>query len=475
MPHYIAERLAAEDASYLLFESPNAHMHLAWVWLFDGGSLVRPDGGVDIEAVRRHVAARLFRFPRFRQRLAWTPIEGRPAWVDDESFKLRYHVQHAALPEPGDEARLRIMVSQVVSQPLDRSKPLWELWVIEGLPDRRFAVVTKIHHCMMDGRSTVDLMRGLLDVVPHAVPEEAGDWIPRPAPGPEALLRDGLVDRARVALQAVQASARWLGGGAWRDAIEIGGEVLRASLAPPPATPLNRPVGPHRIVSWVRMPLVDLERAALRAGCGVQDLGLAAVSGAVMRLLARAGTRVTGDEIRVVVPVAAADARDGAGNRTAAAVISLPVALGDVRRRLRAVSRVLAEARRDGQLHNFDFLLQVAALGGRLGLGAGLAARRRLYGCNLIVGDIPAPRAPVHLLDARLVAAYPLVPLLDDQGLGLAFSAYDGGYHVGLVADWEIVPDLEVFASDLRAELDLVCAAAFATPRPVARGAQGGS
>ena len=472
MPHYIAERLAAEDASYLLFESPNAHMHLAWLWIFDGGSLVRRDGGVDIDAVRRQVAARLFRFPRFRQRLVWTPVEGRPAWVDDETFKLRYHVQHAAVPEPGDEARLRTMVASIVSQPLDRSKPLWELWVVEGLPEGRFAVVTKIHHCMMDGRSTVNLMKGLLDATPRALPEEATEWIPRPAPGPGALLRDGLVERARVAVQAAQASARWLGGGAWRDAVDVGGEVLRAALAPPPETPFNRPIGPHRMVSWVRAPLLDLERGALRGGCTVQEIGLAAVSGALMRLLARSGRRVTGDEIRVVVPVTGPSAGPRAaatGNRTDAAVVSLPVALGDVRRRLRAVTRVMSEARREGRLHNFDFLLQVAGLGGRLGLGAGLAVRRRLYGCNLVVGEIPGPKTPVHLLDARLVAAYPFVPLLDDQGLGLAFSTYDGGYHVGLAADWEIVPDLETFAQDLRVELDAVREAAATIPRAVPR------
>jgi diacylglycerol O-acyltransferase len=201
---------------------------------------------------------------------------------------------------------------------------------------------------------------------------------------------------------------------------------------------------------------------------------LTAVAGAVMRLLARAGARVAGDEIRVVVPVVTAPGEvrpASAGNRTDAAVVSLPVAQGDVRRRLRAVSRAMAEARREGRLHNLDFLLQVAALGGRLGLGAGLAARRRLYGCNLVVGEIPGPKTPVHLLDARLVAAYPLVPLLDDQGFGVAFSSYDGGYHVGLAADWEIVPDLETFAHDLRAELDAVCEAAATLPRPVARGA----
>lgn len=475
MPRYVAERLAAEDASYLLFENPNAHMHLAWVWVFAGGSLARVDGGVDIDRIRRHVAARLFRFPRFRQRLAWSPLEGRPAWVDDEGFKLLYHVQHAALPDPGDEARLRMLAASLVSQPLDRSKPLWELWVIEGLPEGRFAVVTKIHHCMMDGRSTVNLMKGLLDATPHAEPEEAADWIPRPAPGPEALLRDGIVERTRVAVEAVQASGRWLAGrDAWRQAVDTGGEVIRAALAPPPTTPFNRPIGPHRLVSWLRYPLADLERAGAHAGATVQELGLTAVAGAVMRLLACTGTRVAGDEIRVVVPVAVpADAPATApGNRTDAAVVSLPVAQGNVRRRLRAVMRAMAEARRGGRLHNLDFLLRVAGIAGRIGLGVGLAARRRLYACNLVVGDIPGPRTPVHLLDASLVAAYPLVPLLDDQGLGIAFSTHDGGYHAGLAADWEILPDLEAVTRDLRAELDAVCEAATTTPRPVpARGA----
>jgi len=431
------------------------------VWIFEGGALVRADGGVDIAAIRQHVGARLFRFPRFRQRLVWTPLEGHPAWVDDETFKLRYHVQHAALPDPGDEARLRMMAASVVSQPLDRSKPLWELWVIEGLPARRFAVVSKTHHCMMDGRSTVDLMNGLLDARPVARPEEPPDWIARPAPSAEALLRDGIVERVRLAAHAARESGQWLvGPQAWRQAFDVGGEVVRAALAPPPATPFNRPIGPHRVVNWARVEFDALERAGKQLGGTVQDVALAAVAGAVARLLARTGARVTGDAIRVVVPVTARPASDPGvpGNRTDAGVVSLPVGERDVRRRVRAIARATTEARREsGGLHNLDFLLRVAGIGGRSLLGLGLAARRRLYGCNLVVSDIPGPREPMHLLDARLVAAYPLVPLLDDQGLGIAFSAYDGGYHAGLVADWEIVPDLEAITRDLCAEFDELC------------------
>jgi len=468
MPHYVAERLRAEDASFLLFESPNAHMHLSWVWIFEGGTLTSPDGGVDIAAIRQHVAARLVRFPRFRQRLVWSPIEDHPAWVDDGSFKLRYHVQHAALPHPGDEAGLRTMAASIVSQPLDRSKPLWELCVVEGLPDRRFAVVSKTHHCMMDGLSTVDLMNGLLDARPLARPEEPPDWIARPAPTPGALLRDGIVERVRLSAQTARESRQWLADPqAWRQALDVAGEVVRAALAPPPVTPFNRPIGPHRLVHWVRMPLDLVDRASRQLGCTVQDVALAAVAGAIARLLARAGTRISGDEIRVVVPVAAHPESDPSarGNRTDAGVVSLPLAERDPRRRVRAVARATAEARREsGGLHNLDFLLRVAGIGGRALLGLGLAARRRLYGCNLVVSDIPGPTEPMHLLDARLVAAYPLVPLLDDQGIGIAFAAYNGGYYAGLATDWEIVTDLEAVAQDLCAEFGELCRAA-AAPR----------
>jgi len=467
MPHYVAERLRPEDASFLLFESPHAHMHLSWVWIFEGGSFTGADGGVDIAAIRQHVAARLVRFPRFRQRLAWTPVEGYPAWVDDETFKLRYHVQHAALPDPGDEARLKTVAAAIVSQPLDRSKPLWELWAIEGLADGRFAVVLKTHHCLMDGLSTVDLMQGLLDAAPRSRPDEPTDWIPRPAPGPLALLRDGVVERARRAAHLAAESRHWLHDlHAWRRAVDVAEHVIGAGIVRPPATSLNRPVGPHRLVNWLRLPHEGLRRAGERLGGTVQDVALAAVAGAIGRLFARSASRSAGDAIRVVVPITAAgESHPGApGNRTEAAVVALPISERDPRRRVRAIARATTRARREGTgLHNLDFLLHTAGLAGASMLGLGLAARRWLYACNLVVTDIAGPAHPLHLLDARLVEAYPLVPLLDDQGLGIAFATYDGAYHAGLVADWEILPDLAGVTDDLREEFSALAGAADAS------------
>ena len=271
MPHYIAERLKPEDASFLLFESPNAHMHLSWVWIFTVG----PHAHRRRRRHRHDPSARGARgcsdFPRFRQRLAWTPVEGHPAWVDDETFKLRYHVQHAALPDPGrrDAAaaspRSRSSRSRSIA-----SKPLWELWVIEGLPDGRFAR-RREDPPLHDGRPLDgDLMNGLLDRdAARPRPEEAADWIPRPAPGPEALLRDG-ARRARAARRAGAAGSRRAGSAVAH--LARGGRDRRRGRARSGARTAARDAvqpsdraAPHGELA-ARCRSVDLERAALRLG-----------------------------------------------------------------------------------------------------------------------------------------------------------------------------------------------------------------
>jgi WS/DGAT/MGAT family acyltransferase len=457
MPHYAADRLSAEDASYLFFESPGAHMHLAWTWVFEGGSLVAADGGVDIAAIRRHVAARLVRFPHFRQRLVWTPVEGHPVWVDDESFKLPYHVRHVALPDPGDEARLKIMTAAIVSQPLDRSRPLWELWVVEGLAGGRFAIVAKTHHCMADGRSTVNLMTGLLDTTPRVHDDEPSDWLPRPAPGAALLVRDGLVERATHAARILADGAEALGRPArWLGAARFAGEVLQAAARRPERAPFNQPIGPHRLVNWTAVRLAPLRALAAALDANTQDVALAAVAGGLTKFLARTGVHIPGGRLRVVVPLARRDGdADDLGNRTMAGVVALPIGTEPPRQRVRTIARATTAARGDAaRLGNFDVPLRVLGLGGRQTLALGLAVRRRLFACNLVVTDVAGPPAPVYLRDARLVETYPFVPLLDDQGLGLGVAAYDETCFVGLVADWEIVPNLAQLTDDVRAAFD---------------------
>jgi len=472
MAHYAYERLSAKDVSFLLFETPNTPMHLAWTWIFDGGPLVGRDGGVDIARIRRHIEARLYRFPRFRQRLEVPPLDGHPVWVDDAGFKLHYHVRHASLPEPGDDSRLKMTTSSIVSQPLDRSKPLWELWVVEGLEGNRFAVVSKTHHCIVDGVSTVDLMTDLLDAAPHAEPGEPVDWIPRPAPTSSGLVRDALVDRvllgrdvARDAVTALAGLGR-LGAGDVAGAAGELGRTLADGLRGARETPFNRPVGPHRWVNWTRLPLERAREIGRRLGGTVNDVALATVAGALRAMLARRGD--VGGPLRVVVPVhQRSDGERGMlGNRAAGWILSLPVDRPGPVARLHAIAEEMSRVKADPGRLNGDPWLRVAELAGSTVLGLGVALRRRLHAYNLIVTNIPGPREPRYLLGARLLEAYPQLPLFAEHGLAIAVASYQGDLHVGLVADWELMPDLKELVRDLETSFDELKRAAVHGRRP---------
>jgi diacylglycerol O-acyltransferase / wax synthase len=462
MANYAYERLSAKDVSFLLFETPNTPMHLAWTWVFDARPLLGPEGGVDIARIRRHVESRLYRFPRFRQRLAVPPLDGHPVWVDDAGFKLHYHVRHVSLPEPGDDARLKTTTSSIVSQPLDRSKPLWELWVVEGLDGGRFAIVSKTHHCMVDGVSTVDLMTDLLDAEARAEPGDPVDWIPRPAPAPAALMWDAFADRVLLGCEV------------GRDAVVAAGQAPRVRAADlaaagrelgrtvadgfrrAPETPFNRPVGPHRWVNWTRLSLGRAREIGRRLGGTVNDVALATVAGALRALLRRRGQEDITGPLRVVVPVH--QRRDGErgmlGNRAAGWILPLPVDRPGPVARLHAVAEETARVKADPGRLNGDPWLRVAELAGSTVLGLGVALRRRLHSYNLIVTNIPGPREPRHLLGARLLEAYPQLPLFEQHGLAIAVASYLDQLHVGVTADWEIVPDLAELVRDLEAAFD---------------------
>jgi len=457
MANYAYERLSAHDASFLVFESPNTHMHISWAWIFDPGSLVDAEGGVDIDKIRRHVAARLFRFPRFRQRIGYTPLEQHPVWIDDENFKLHFHVRHASLPDPGEERRLQATVSSIVSQPLDRSKPLWEMWIVEGLQGGRFAIVTKTHHCMVDGVSTVDLMTGLLDREPQPEPDDAVEWLPRPAPSAVERWRDSFVDRIGLAATLLRRLAddahdlrgasreeltqRWA---SWRD-------TLSASVSGAPATPINRPPGPHRFVTWLRLERAEVRAVGERLGGSDDDVVLAIVAGALWRLFRRQGFRLQRQSFRVVVPATRLpDADPGTlHNRAAGWIVPLPVDEADARRRFRAVAKTTSALTEANQTLGLERLLQAAEIGGSFLLHAGIGVSRRLHPYNLIISRIPGPSEPRYLLDAPLREAYPQVPLFENQSLGIAAATYLDHLDIGITADWEVLPDLGPFVADL--------------------------
>lgn len=454
MANYAYERLRAQDASFLLFEDENTHMHVAWTWIFDGGPLVGDDGGVDIAHVRRVVAARLYRFPRFRQRLEYVPIDGHPVWVDDERFKLHYHVRHVCLPEPGGIAQLRTAAAAVISQPLDRSKPLWELWVVEGLGGRRFAIVSKTHHCMVDGVSTVDLMTGLLDDETEASAPGETDWIPRPAPSPTALVVDAVTDRVRVGLRAARrlgAACANLGRPQIRRALHDAGAMTHRA----PATAINQPIGPHRMVHWCRFDLAGLRAIAKRLGGTVNDVVLATVAGGLRRFLQRRPGSVDGAPLRVALPAhQTRRAEPGTlGNRASAWIVDLPVHVSDPALRFARVRAATAELGASERPGGTELMLVLAEAMGGTALEAAVRLRHWLHSYNLIVTSIPGPRTPRWLAGARLLEAYPHIPLFRTQALSVAVASYDGGLHVGLTADWEVIPTLPELADDLEVAL----------------------
>jgi len=455
MANYAYERLPAFDASFLVFESPNTHMHLSWTWIFEGGSLVGADGGVDIKRVRRHVASRLYRFPRFRQRILYTPIEGHPVWVDDENFKLHYHVRHTSLTDPGDSRRLKTTTSSIVSQPLDRSKPLWELWVIEGLQDGRFAVVTKTHHCMVDGVSTVDLMTGLLDREPQAEAGEPVDWIPRPAPSTFELARDAVRDRVASALSLTQQLTGTLQAPPW-SGLRSSSQKLRtlvgAGLAGSVETPLNRAVGPHRMVNWLQLRRSDVVAVAERLGGTASDVVLASIAGAVHRFFQRSNFKLGARPFRVVLPESRrGDDEPGMlGNRASGWIMPLPVGEADPARRYRGVVSERSRLNADNRQLGLEALLDLTELAGGRALNLGIDISRRLHPYNLIVTQIPGPQEPRFLLDAALAEAYPQLPLFQNQGLAIGVAQYLDQLDIGLTVDWEIVPDLRLVAQDIR-------------------------
>src|SRR3989442_3545251 len=291
MRPYAYDRLSFLDNSFLITESPTNHMHVAGTATYEAGPLRRPDGGIAIDRIRDYVASRLHLIPRYRQVLAWTPIEGHPVWVDDAHFNIDYHVRHTSLPRPGDVQQLKRLSGRIMSQQLDRSKPLWEMWIVEGLEGgERFAVITKVHHCMIDGMSSVDLLDVLLKSQPTHTIEPGPRWIPRPAPRPRDLLWAEAVRRASLPFDLVRGFRRFLAEAEdprsdLRAMLRAVRDTVRSTLRQVSDTPLNEQIGPHRRFDWLAMDLEEVKAVKKALGGSLNDVVLATVTGAVASFL----------------------------------------------------------------------------------------------------------------------------------------------------------------------------------------------
>jgi diacylglycerol O-acyltransferase / wax synthase len=461
------DRLTAVDASFLTNESSSSHMHVGAILIFEGP----PPLYVDLV---EHIRGRLNQVPRFRQRIVVPPLEaGRPLWADDVNFNLTYHIRHTGLPEPGGEDELRQLAARVFSQQLDRSKPLWELWLVQGLERDRFAILTKTHHAMVDGVSGVDIGTVLFDLEPVPKPSEhVDDWKPRPEPSTSTLVTRAATDLAaaplKLAERAVEAvrnpetTARRVAEG-----LEGVGEVVGAFADPAPDVPLNQEIGPHRRFVWARSELATFKRIKDGLGGTVNDVVLAVVTGALREWLHGRGVRTEGLELRALVPVSirTEDERGNLGNKIAVMRGPLPVYVEDPVRRLRVVTEAMEGLKRSKQALGAEVISRFNdfAPPTLLAQASRVNFSTRLF--NLIVTNVPGPQLPLYVLGREMEEIFPVAFLPQNHVLAVAIMSYNGRIGFGLLADYDSVEDVEAISEGISASLtELEEAAAAATP-----------
>ncbi len=445
------DRLSALDFSFLTNESASSHMHVGAVLIFEGPP-------PSYEDLCEHILSRLHLVPRFRQRLAYPPVPtGRPFWIDDTSFNLEYHVRHSALPAPGSEDQLKRMAARVFSQQLDRSRPLWELWLVQGLTRKRFAFVTKTHHALVDGVSGVDIATVLFDAQPVPEPAEPErDWVPHPEPSAaELLARDAQavatapLKLAQRAEQAIEHPRRLLSRAS--ETLEALGEVSWNFANPAPKVPLNVRIGPHRRYTWVRADLGQFRRIKSAFGGTVNDVVLAVVTGGLRTWLQSRGVRTEGLELRAQVPVSirSEDEHGQLGNRILAVRAPLPVYIEDPVMRLRAVTEAMRDIKRSKQALGAEVITRFNdfAPPTLLAQAARLHFSTRLF--NTVVTNVPGPQIPLYVLGRELQDCFPVGFLPPNQALFTAIMSYNGGLNFGLLGDYDAMYDLDVVADGI--------------------------
>jgi diacylglycerol O-acyltransferase / wax synthase len=460
------DRLSAVDASFLAGERAGSHMHVGAVMIFEGPPPAR-------EEALEHIASRLHLVPRYRQKLAVPRFEmGRPLWVDDPSFNLEYHARQTALASPGGTEQLRLLTARIFSQRLDRSKPLWESWFVQGLENDCFAIINKTHHALVDGVSGVDLATVLFDTGPvPPEPAELPDWSPREEPSQAQVVAEGVkgllrtpVDLARRAAAAAAHPER--SAERVREAAEGLGEVVWANLNAAPETPLNGPIGSHRRVWWTAAQLDQFKAIKNSLGGTVNDVLLAVVTGALARWLRTRGIRTEGLELRAQVPVSirSDDERDRLGNRIAVMRAPLPVYARDPVERLRIVREAMQGLKESKQALAAEVIagLEGFAPPTLLSMASRMNWSTRLF--NLIVTNVPGPQFPLYLRGRELLEVVPVAFLPANFTLTIAAMSYNGKLEFSLMGDYDAMPDIDLIGEFLQEALAELLEAAGRPP-----------
>ena len=472
------EQLTGLDAAFLAMESPNVYGHIGSV------TVLEPQEGLarlDRQRLTALIACRLHLLKPFRRRLVPVPFGlDQPYWIEDPDFDLDYHVREIALPAPGDEVQLAEQAARLHSRPLDRTRPLWEVYLIHGLTGGRQAMYIKIHHAAIDGVSGGDVYATLLDTTPTAVELDApaGEWTAETPPHPAALLARSAGTLARQPLRAARLAyglAGSLTGLATsparprlpviddllrRDDVVLPGPFLRA-----PATPFNKPISAHRRWSFFTVELDQVKQVKNAAGATVNDVVMALVTGGLRTYLLHHDA-LPGEPLVAAVPVSLrTDGAGGTGNKVSAMLAALPTHAAEPAERLRLCTQAMAAAKQQHGALPASLLSDVTAFAmpALAGQAARLAARVRLLErinpFNLFVSNVPGPNRPLYLAGARVVGYYPLSALTDGQGLNVTVCSLDGGLHFGLISDRELVPDLDLLGRAIADELPALLAA----------------
>jgi WS/DGAT/MGAT family acyltransferase len=462
------DRLTALDSTFLHLEDhSDAHMHVASVMVFEGSAPT-------LQELIDHVLSRLHLVPRYRQRLAYVPLgQGRPVWADDPHFNPYYHIRHTALPKPADEAALKRLAGRLFSQRLDRSKPLWEIWLVQSMSGGRFALVAKTHHALVDGISGVDITTVLFDTAREPAPTgTATPWSAKPLPGPAKLLGEALIERSTVPAEMVRGARALLraprkAAGQLKDGLaSIGATTFAGINAPAPPSPFNVDIGPHRRYTFLDAELENFKAIKDSLGGTLNDVVLTAVSLALGRYLRSHGHETKDLVLKAMVPVSvrSKEQRGTLGNQVAAMWAPLPVGVENPAECLHTISAAMEDLKKSGQAVGAQVLTNLAGFAPPtiLSQAARLQARQPFF--NLVVTNVPGPQFPLYLLGRRLEVLYPVVPLAQRQALGIAVMSYDGHLGFGLLGDYDALPDLDGIARDLRSAVASLSRAAGVRP-----------
>lgn len=445
------QRLSALDATFLDVEVNTAPMHVGAALLFDAKPLTLAHGGLDIERLNRYTEAALDSIPRYRQRIEWVPGLRHPVWVDDQRFSMHFHLRHTRLPMPGDERMLKRLIGRLFSQHLDRSRPLWEFWVVEGVEGDRFALVVKVHHCMVDGVAGVELLQALLQIMPQSQERDPKPWSPRPLPSRTELLRTEMKHRIDGMRKLSHYMPRL------KENFQGMKRLLTSGLKPVPPSVFTHPdISPYRRFDWTSFPLDEVKKIKNALGGTINDVVVATTTGAVRRFLLRRDEDVDSMEgFRTMLPVnTRAPGGGGIGNHVAMLLADLPISEPDPAERMKKVIAITTALKtQSNQTGGAKLIEEISDLTTKRIVSELYRAAMQLRSYNLVITNVPGPPVPLYLLGAQMQAIFPMVPIMWNQNLGIALFSYNGGLFWGFNADWESFPDVHEFVEDLEASL----------------------